>query len=96
MICVTLEGEQFFYVEDIETMSRIVKTRYPEAGTPKGSNLNLIQFNERDACEVSRGITDIFFDLMDTWMDVRFVGGCLWVVFCGWFSFHLHNLQCLK
>ena len=37
-IGVTLEEEQFFYMEDIGTMSRIVKTQYPEAGTLKGSN----------------------------------------------------------
>ena len=49
---VTIEERQFFYMRGIGTMSRIVKTQYPKAGTLKGFQLNHIRFKE-DVCEVS-------------------------------------------
>ena len=69
MVCVTLEVQKFFYVEDIEAMMRIVKNQYPEAGTLKKYEINLFRF-EGAACEVS-GISLTFnlIGLRDEYLD---------------------------
>ena len=51
-ICVTLEDGQYFHMEDIEELTRIIKTQYPDVSRLKEYTLNLIQF-EGDVCTVS-------------------------------------------
>ena len=77
-ICVTLEDGQYFHMEDIEELTRIIKTQYPDVSRLKEYTLNLIQF-EGDVCTVS-GIL-LTFNLI--WLRDGCVGWMcyLWVFF---------------